>query len=859
MLDEKFGENTLELIGSMLKNEQTKIEDDEEDNVFVLLGTLINELIKTFEDEIYLVLDDYHILETESNNHWLNKCINYLFENIPQNLHLIITTRAEPEFNLSRLRAKRMMYEVNSDSLSFNKEEVTEVFGKIYSLKLSEKDFNILNKISGGWITGIHLILQLYGEKIQNLESLESSVPENVFNYFANEIFLLLEKEVQTFLLQTSLLDDFTDELCDSILEITCSKKIIDRLISKNIFIQHYQTNAYGYFPLFKNFLTEKLSESKTQIEIREIYNKAAEFYFQKAEVDSAIKYFLKAENYEESIRHIAGIYASYLESNKVVLLWSWVNQIPEELINQNPVLMFLKGKLLKLFSGDLESSLNYIERTLKILKSEQDMDFNICVECVIIKADILLLNDKVQPAMKELLALEKRCHLPEHSAMVYYNIGRIHYHIGEFDEAIAYFNRSQEISVREKFVNLLNKNLLMLGSLNYLRGEFVKSIYYSEQVNLDSLDVYSKAKALFSLIFVNSYSGNYQKAKQLLDESREMLSVYAVAYFELALLYVEAKLKNIAGDYEDSIILLEKVLKIAFKLNRKYYIYPSYMLLVEDYYCLNKTDTAMQYYELCGKYKPSDSEAVDIFYDSYKTIIDKKIKPDASIAKKLTNALKYNEANNLFLEAAQMYFHLADYYFKIKSYDKAKINLESYLQIASDRQYIPLVENKLYSHRKLFDFAIENDIHSSFIKEVTEKMFSTVNLEWLSDECKKRLNEQTENFYDISMTSIGELSFKVRGEIIKEEKWKRKKSKVILAYLVLNPNIKLTKDQAVELFFPELPMEKAEPLFHNALNNIRNVFKGDEESFSPEYLLYENKILSLNPNYYYKSDAALK
>ena len=66
----------------------------------LILTALLND-ITTLSDDVVLVLDDYHVIDTTS----VDTAITFLLEHLPPNMHLVITTREEPALPLARLRA----------------------------------------------------------------------------------------------------------------------------------------------------------------------------------------------------------------------------------------------------------------------------------------------------------------------------------------------------------------------------------------------------------------------------------------------------------------------------------------------------------------------------------------------------------------------------------------------------------------------------------------------------------------------------------------------------------------------------------------------------------------------------------
>ena len=66
-----------------------------------ILISVINELALVTH-KIVLILDDYHLIDTPQ----IHKSLNILIENLPSQLHLVITTREDPPIQISRLRAR---------------------------------------------------------------------------------------------------------------------------------------------------------------------------------------------------------------------------------------------------------------------------------------------------------------------------------------------------------------------------------------------------------------------------------------------------------------------------------------------------------------------------------------------------------------------------------------------------------------------------------------------------------------------------------------------------------------------------------------------------------------------------------
>ena len=102
---------------------------------------------------LLLVLDDYHVINNESIHAALRKLIAYM----PPGLHLVITTREEPPFPLSRLRVQGHLVEIRAADLRFTMDEATAFFQQIMGLHLNESIITALENRTEGWIAGLQL------------------------------------------------------------------------------------------------------------------------------------------------------------------------------------------------------------------------------------------------------------------------------------------------------------------------------------------------------------------------------------------------------------------------------------------------------------------------------------------------------------------------------------------------------------------------------------------------------------------------------------------------------------------------------------------------------------------------------
>ncbi len=86
-------------------------------NVESVLTTLLNE-IAGLPDNLILILDDYHVIESKP----VDNALTFTLDHLPPQIHLVIASRSDPSLPLSRLRARGQMTEIRADDLRFTLE-----------------------------------------------------------------------------------------------------------------------------------------------------------------------------------------------------------------------------------------------------------------------------------------------------------------------------------------------------------------------------------------------------------------------------------------------------------------------------------------------------------------------------------------------------------------------------------------------------------------------------------------------------------------------------------------------------------------------------------------------------------------
>ncbi len=200
---------------------------------------------------------------------------------------------------------------------------------------------------------------------------------EEIFNYFAREVFESQPKEIQEFLVKTSVLEYMHAGVCDYLLDIKKSKRILSFLDTNHIFVSKVQDN-YRYHPLFREFLFGLLKSLCPAAKINALYQNAGSYFIKIRDYFSAVDYFFLSEDYENAAKILEKACRVLPLSAKYYTLLSLLDRLPSEMLHDHPYLCLVKGKILSSL-GKWNEGLNILSKTKKM--AEQKKDYRMVTE----------------------------------------------------------------------------------------------------------------------------------------------------------------------------------------------------------------------------------------------------------------------------------------------------------------------------------------------------------------------------------------------------------------------------------------------------------------------------------------------
>ncbi len=297
------------------------------------LTTLINELFeenKTF----VMVLDDYHLI----SNPAIHTDLKFLIDHIPPRFHLVFSTRVKVPFPVGRLRIKNQLTELNADDLRFTAQEISLFAKKVIGTKLADADIPALGAYSEGWAAGLQIAAIAIKKDMPGDVPLVSKGYEHMIEYFMEEVFSSHPERIQTFLLETSILERLSGPLCDAVTGQKDSAATLEALCAGNMLIVplDHERREYRYHVLFADTLKSRLRKLDPG-RIRSLHALASRWFVENDMPDEGIRHAIESEDWDRAVDLVdkyAGIALLRGESSTAL---RWMKSLPPKNISSHP------------------------------------------------------------------------------------------------------------------------------------------------------------------------------------------------------------------------------------------------------------------------------------------------------------------------------------------------------------------------------------------------------------------------------------------------------------------------------------------------------------------------------------------
>ena len=319
-----------------------------------LVTALVNDLAQAGEDAVLLVLDDYHLIDAPP----VHMPLAFLLEHLPPGLRLVLASRSDPPLPLARLRAGGQLAELRAAELRFTAEEAAALLREAIGADLPDAAAAALAARTEGWAAGLQLAaLSLRGQADPaGFVAAFSGSHRYVLDYLADEVLAGQAKQVRGFLLETSVLERLSGELCDAVTGRTDGQATLEQVERAGLFLVPLDEvrGWWRYHHLFGDLLRARLQQEQPG-RVTQLHRNAAAWYEEHGLADDTIGHAVAAGEMLWAARIIEQHYDMvFYIRGEAATIHRWLSMLPDEVVRSRPRLLLAQA-IMAMTSGHFE------------------------------------------------------------------------------------------------------------------------------------------------------------------------------------------------------------------------------------------------------------------------------------------------------------------------------------------------------------------------------------------------------------------------------------------------------------------------------------------------------------------------
>ena len=253
--------------------------------------------------QFVVVMDDVHLLKNQEVIDYVESTIHHT---PPSRKTVIFISREQPQVNLASLQAKGHVASYNEDDLTFTESELG-LYAVQQELKVDAQIIHEIFQDTKGWAFAVNFIVQSL-KRLPNYSGyVRSAMKKNFFQLIETEVFNMVSKRLQRFLLCLSLVDHLSADLVTILTGE--DRSLISELDQQSSFVRFDSyINAYMIHHLFLDFLRTK-QHILTEEEVRRTYQIAADWCSQHDFKMDALAYCEKIGDYGSIVSILSSLH----------------------------------------------------------------------------------------------------------------------------------------------------------------------------------------------------------------------------------------------------------------------------------------------------------------------------------------------------------------------------------------------------------------------------------------------------------------------------------------------------------------------------------------------------------------------
>ena len=829
------------------------------------VDVFLNEVLDRVEQQLILVLDDYHHLGPDTGVHAvLDRLLAYL----PDVLHVIIISREMPPLALGRLRTHSPLSNIDRSDLLFTDEETQELFRKVFDLELTAEQLAEYRERTHGWITALQLVRQVAHRNVLSSRDGQAAVPDlvevlrqserDIFDYFAEEVFADEQEDVRKLLLEVSLLDRIELDTCASLYpDLNCSR-LLPSLVRRNVFISvasDRRGEEYRLHPLFQNFLRRRLRSEIGRSGVSAEHQRCAAYFLGRESWEQAVRHLLAAEDFDAAAKLIAERGFAWVSSGAFGSLASLADVLPASAIEAHPRALAHRAEVARL-RGEYEVALALLRRAGALLHERNDNEGE--ADVLHSLATLARRQGDFDLAFKY---LDRAIELSDLKSPVRIKCGNTRglclVAMGEWTAAEREFRTALQAAEEcndEHYIRLIAHNL---GTPAGIRGDFGEALRWLGRMlrkDPQSGPMPQEAVAHLNMARCHLYRGDFASCEKHLDDALAGCQLFNLVAVRAETFESYGNLYRERGEFERAVEYYERAARAydeaGVSLDRTEMFEERALLALQ----IGDLSAAQAQIDKLIGWRPQEKDERGFFTASLTRGRILTARGEYQPAcEELTRALEFFHTHNLYYYEAQASMALALCNSHLGNEPEMIERLKRAIDLAARYDYEYWLRRQVVNHPELFK---------------TEEAFELLPLdlrEQVSAVAPQAATDTPVQLTEIALTPqpVTDLTINMLGpvEILRDptrplapDAWPTRRARDILCFIVSRRHHRASKDTIIDTFWGETDFDVVEKNFHPTVSHIRKALNSNQP-LKQNFLLYRDGDYQLNSEFSYRID----
>jgi LuxR family transcriptional regulator, maltose regulon positive regulatory protein len=824
------------------------------------VDVLLNEILERVEQQLIIVLDDYHHLGADTPVHAV---VDRLIAYLPDVIHVIIISRDTPPLTMARLRSQDSLAIIDRTHLLFTEEETQELLRKVFGLELTSDQLREYRERTHGWITALQLVRQVAQrqlasgsdqKKVSDPLAVLHHSERDIFEYFAEEVLAAEPPEMRQFLTGIALLDRIEVETCAHLYPQVSSATALGALVRGNVFMtvaSDSRGEEFRLHPLFQSFLRRRL---RTEVGLSGViaeHTRCAQYFSESGAWEQAVGHLLQAGDYERAAEVMDQEGSNWIASGQLGLVASLAEALPTATLEAHPRVLADRAEVARL-RGEFDAAENLFRRATAALSQKGDCEGE--AEALHSRATIARRRGDYESAFSY---LDRALELTGPDSVVRMKCGNTRglcqVARGEWTAAEREFRaalQSAEERNDEHYVRLITHNL---GLPSMARGDFGEALHWLRRMlhtNTGEPPIPQEATAHLNIARCHLYRGEMDDCEKHLDAALERCQLFTLVGQRAETFETYGNLYRERGELSRAAESYERALRSYDEAG----IDVARVELLEEqaFLSLKAGDPARARVQIdrLGELRHVTKDDMGHFTATLargRIMLAQHDYDDAS--EQLIPALDYFHRQGLYYYEAQACMALATCDLESAREPQMLEHLRRALDLAARYDYEYWLRQEIQHHPQLF------------VTEDALELLPTDLREQVAVMSQHPAEPATPSAIALTARPLVDLTINLLGpvEIVRDpsrplagDAWTTRRARDILCFIASRSHHRTPKDTIVDTFWGEADLEIVEKNFHPTVSHIRKALNSNQP-LKQNFVVYRDGDYQLNPEFSYR------